>query len=91
MRDFIKKPLWHVIRSHAFFAILISLCQATIQAQISSVVFEDDFSSNAIDPGTYEQATPFFEGGVGDIHAEAGDGVMRFVGTTTQQWWSGGT
>ena len=54
-------------------------------------MFEDDFSSNAIDPGTYEQATPFFEGGVGDIHAEAGDGVMRFVGTTTQQWWSGGT
>ena len=62
-----------------------------IQAQISTIVFEDDFSSNAIDPATYEQATPFFEGGEGDIHAEAGDGVMRFVGTTTQQWWSGGT
>ena len=55
MRDFTKKPLWHVVRSDAFFAILISLCQATIQAQISSVVFEDDFSSNAIDPGTYER------------------------------------
>ena len=32
-----------------------------------------------------------FEGGVGDIHAEAGGGVMHFVGTTTTQWWSGGT
>ena len=57
----------------------------------SSVVFSDDFSSNDIDPAVYEAATPFFEGGDGDIHAEAGDGVMRFVGSTTQQWWSGGT
>ena len=56
-----------------------------------SVVFEDDFSSNEIDPARYGESTPFFEGGIGDIHAEAGDGVMRFVGTTTQQWWSGGT
>jgi len=60
-------------------------------AQSSTVVFSDDFSSNEIDPAVYEDATPFFEGGVGDIHAEPGDGVMRFVGTTTQQWWSGGT
>jgi hypothetical protein len=59
--------------------------------QQSNVVFSDDFASDSIDSARYEQATPFFEGGVGDIHGEAGDGVMRFVGTTTQQWWSGGT
>ncbi|MDC0267748.1 hypothetical protein OAK97_00400 [bacterium] len=59
--------------------------------QQTNVVFSDDFSSNGIDSGVYEPATPFFEGGEGDIHAEHGDGVMRFVGTTTQQWWSGGT
>jgi len=59
--------------------------------QQSNVVFADDFSSNAIDEAKYLAATPFFEGGKGDIHAEAGDGVMRFVGTTTKQWWSGGT
>jgi hypothetical protein len=60
-------------------------------AQVSTVVFQDDFESNTIDSSKFEEASPFFEGGVGDIHAEAGDGVMRFVGTTTQQWWSGGT
>lgn len=57
----------------------------------SAVIFEDDFESNEIDETKYQAANPFFEGGQGDIHAEAGDGVMRFVGTTSQQWWSGGT
>lgn len=59
--------------------------------QTPTVVFEDDFSSNTIDPAKYQPDAPFFEGGLGDIRAEAGDGVMRFVGTTTQQWWSGST
>ncbi len=57
----------------------------------SAVIFEDDFESNEIDKTKYQAANPFFEGGQGDIHAEAGDGVMRFVGTTTRQWWSGCT
>ena len=57
----------------------------------TNVLFEDDFSSNEIASDRYQVSSPFFEGGVGDIHPEAGDGVMRFVGTTTQQWWSGGT
>src|SRR5947199_10428095 len=58
-------------------------------AQISTVVFSDDFSSNTIDPNKYQPDAPFFEGGTGDIHAVAGGGVMHFVGTTSQQWWSG--
>ena len=62
-----------------------------LQADISTVVFQDDFSSNTIDPAKYQPDAPFFEGGMGDIHAEAHDGVIEFVGTTTQQWWSGGT
>ena len=72
------------------FAALFMTAQPAF-AQVSSVVFEDDFSSDSIDPAKYEASAPFFEGGVGDVHAEAGNGVMRFVGTTTQQWWSGGT
>ena len=60
-------------------------------AQIATVVFQDDFSANTIDPAKYAADAPFFEGGVGDIHAVAGGGVMKFVGTTSQQWWSGGT
>ncbi len=79
------------LMSQVSLLLLLLGFQGISHAQISTVVFEDDFSSNTIDPATYEAATPFFEGGIGDIHAEAGDGVMRFVGTTTQQWWSGGT
>ena len=73
--------------------LLLGLITSTTsaQAQVSTVVFQDDFESNEIDPTKYDAGSPFFEGGVGDIHAEAGDGVMRFVGGTTQQWWSGGT
>src|SRR5436309_14321071 len=51
------------------------------QAQISTVVFQDDFSANTIYPAKYQPDAPFFEGGVGDIHAEAGNGVMHFVRT----------
>ena len=72
----------------------VALCTAAVQsvhAQISTVVFQDDFSANTIDPAKYQADAPFFEGGTGDIHAEAGNGVMKFVGTTTAQWWSGGT
>lgn len=61
------------------------------RAQLTQVVFQDDFSAATIDPAKYTADAPFFEGGKGDIRAEAGNGVMRFVGTTTQQWWSGGT
>ena len=60
-------------------------------AQITTVVFSDDFSANTIDPAKYQPDAPFFEGGTGDIHAQAGNGVIEFVGTTSQQWWSGGT
>ena len=68
------------------------LSPATIaQAPAPVVVFSDDFESNTIDPAKYQADAPFFEGGVGDIHATAHDGVIEFVGTTTQQWWSGGT
>src|SRR6266404_2162996 len=60
-------------------------------AQIATVAFSDDFSSNTIDPSKYQADAPFFEGGTGDIHATAHDGIIEFVGTTSQQWWSGGT
>src|SRR5213083_709161 len=60
-------------------------------AQISTVVFSDDFASDTVDTNKYQADAPFFEGGLGDIHATAHDGVIEFVGTTSQQWWSGGT
>jgi len=72
-------------------ALLVMVGAPGASAQISSVVFSDDFASNTIDPARYQPDAPFFEGGLGDIHAVAGNGVMQFVGTTTQQWWSGAT
>ena len=73
-------------------AILCSLvCLPQAFAQISTVVFSDDFAASTIDTNKYQPDAPFFEGGLGDIHAQAGNGVMQFVGTTTQQWWSGAT
>jgi len=68
------------------------LSQPTLaQAPAPVVVFSDDFESNTIDPAKYVPDAPFFEGGIGDIHATAHDGTIEFVGTTSQQWWSGGT
>ncbi len=55
--------------------------------QSAKVLFEDDFSSNAIDPDRYWPVESFFEGGEGAIHIEPGDGVMRFASATTQ--WPG--
>src|SRR5688572_26057027 len=73
-------------------AILCSLaCLPQASAQISTVVFSDDFSANTIDTNKYQPDAPFFEGGLGTIHAEIGNGVMHFTGVTTQRWWSGGT
>ncbi|HUS34562.1 MAG TPA: hypothetical protein VM680_04345, partial [Verrucomicrobiae bacterium] len=56
-----------------------------------TVLLADDFASNTIDANKYVPDAPFFEGGLGDIHAQAQNGTIEFVGTTTQQWWSGGT
>jgi len=71
--------------------LLVLWAMPQVQAQIYETVFEDDFASNTIDPAKYQPDAPFFEGGVGDIQAQAGNGVMEFIGTTTQQWWAGGT
>jgi hypothetical protein len=85
-----KNPPGRLFRAICSIVALFAIAQTGF-SQVSTVVFEDDFSSDTIDPAKYEASAPFFEGGIGDIHAEAGNGVMRFVGTTTQQWWSGGT
>jgi hypothetical protein len=81
-------------RSMSWALALLALLVApvtSVRAQLSQVIFQDDFSASSIDPAKYTPDAPFFEGGKGDIRAEAGNGVIRFVGTTTQQWWSGGT
>jgi len=87
MKNFIR---WLALSFLAVLAVAV-INPPSAQAQISTVLFQDDFSSNTIDTNKYQPDAPFFEGGVGDIHAVATNGVMQFVGTTSQQWWSGGT
>lgn len=83
-------PLFRVLwKSIAGLVVACSALNAS--AQYATTIFADDFAGNTIDPARYQPDAPFFEGGVGDIHATAHDGVIEFVGTTTQQWWSGGT
>lgn len=86
----ILKSVGKTLPSLAVF-VALSLSSTGYAQSPTTVIFEDDFESNEIDETKYQAANPFFEGGQGDIHAEAGNGVMRFVGTTTEQWWSGGT
>lgn len=83
--------LGRVAASLIALAAIFLVAVPTGSAEIFKTVFEDDFASNSIDPSRYQPDAPFFEGGVGDIHAQAANGVVEFVGTTTQQWWSGGT
>lgn len=71
--------------------LLAGLTAVTASAQTVRTVFEDDFSTGGIDPARYAPDSPFFEGGQGDIAGTIANGVMEFAGTTTQQWWSGGT
>ena len=85
------KSVGKTLPSLAVFVALSLSSTGYAQNSPTAVIFEDDFESNEIDETKYQEANPFFEGGQGDIHAEAGDGVMRFVGNTTRQWWSGGT
>ena len=60
-------------------------------AQITNVVFSDDFQNGIIDPSVYQPDAPFFEGGKGNISAAEANGVMEFTGRVSQQWWAGGT
>lgn len=60
-------------------------------AQITNIVFFDDFEDGVIDPNVYQPDAPFFEGGRGNISATEANGVVEFTGTVSQQWWAGGT
>src|SRR5512140_659785 len=68
---------------------LLTLPQAS--AQITNVVFSDDFSQNGIDTNKYAIDAPFFEGGKGTIAPTIANGVVEFTGTVTEQWWAGAT
>lgn len=60
-------------------------------AQITNVVFSDDFSKAGIDTNKYAIDAPFFEGGKGTIAPKVENGVLEFTGEVTERWWAGAT
>lgn len=72
-------------------AVLAWLIPPPASAQITNVVFFEDFEGTTINPAKFQAAAPFFEGGVGNIAASQHDGMVEFTGTVSQQWWAGAT
>jgi hypothetical protein len=75
----------------AGIALLASLWLPQATAQITNVLFSDDFTKNGVDSTKYVVDAPFFEGGKGDIAPKVENGVLEFTGTVSQQWWAGAT
>jgi hypothetical protein len=80
------------LRSLSLLCLLGLLCLAPrTSAQITNVVFFDDFSTPGISPSKYAVDAPFFEGGKGTIAPKIADGVLEFTGEVTERWWAGAT
>jgi hypothetical protein len=62
-----------------------------VQAQITNVVFLENFDSGTIDPEKFQPDAPFFEGGTGDFQVSASGGMLHFTGIVNEQWWPGTT
>ena len=69
---------------------LVLLLASNLQAQITNILFFEDFET-PLNTNELVPAAPFFEGGVGDIQGTVANGVAEFTGTVSQQWWAGGT
>jgi hypothetical protein len=75
----------------AALLLLTAALPRQLSAQITNVVFFDDFSTDGIDTNKYAIDAPFFEGGKGDIAPAQANGVVQFTGTVTNQYWAGAT
>src|SRR5688500_5389181 len=71
-------------------AVLALPLASPLQAQITNILFFEDFES-PLNTNELVPAAPFFEGGVGDIQGTVTGGVVEFSGTVSQQWWAGAT
>ncbi|HEX7862208.1 MAG TPA: hypothetical protein VF773_17870 [Verrucomicrobiae bacterium] len=74
----------------AFLIICLVAFNRSANAQITNVLFSEDFES-PINPLEFVPDAPFFEGGQGDIAGTVNGGVLEFTGTVSQQWWAGAT
>jgi hypothetical protein len=80
-----------LLRAGGSAALLAIMLLPTASAQVTNVLFSDDFSTAGIDTNKYAVDAPFFEGGKGTIAPKVENGVVQFTGEVTQQWWAGAT
>src|SRR5436190_14671826 len=59
-------------------------------AQVTNVVFSDDFSGS-LNTNNWIVGKRTLEGGTGTIVPTVSNGVVEITGTTTEQWWAGGS
>lgn len=59
-------------------------------AQVTNVVFTEDFSGS-LNTNKWMVGTRTLEGGKGTIMPAVNNGVLEITGTTTEQWWAGGS
>jgi hypothetical protein len=88
-----KSVFFGLGRSVAKLALITALALFTspLQAQITNILFSENFDAGTIDPLKLLPDAPFFEGGEGTIQAATTGGVLEFSGTVTRQYWAGST
>jgi hypothetical protein len=72
------------------FAVIGLLAPARSMAQVTNVVFSEDFSG-PLNTNKLAVGTISLEGGIGNIKPTVANGVVEFTGTVSQQWWPGGS
>lgn len=66
------------------------LVQPKATAQVTNSVFSDDFSG-PLNTTKWTVGKRTLEGGTGTIVPVVSNGVVEITGTTTEQWWAGGS
>jgi hypothetical protein len=79
------------LKVYLLLACLAASLAPNLQAQITNILFSENFDAGTIDPLKLVPDAPFFEGGQGDIAATVNGGVLEFTGTVSAQWWAGAT
>jgi hypothetical protein len=79
------------LKLYLLLACLAASLAPNLQAQITNILFSENFDAGTIDPLKLVPDAPFFEGGQGDIAAAVNGGVLEFTGTVSAQWWAGAT
>ena len=79
--------------NQSLFTLLVlaaSIVLPKASAQVTNVVFSEGFSGS-LNTNKWIVGTRTLEGGTGTIVPTVSNGVVEITGTTTEQWWAGGS